>query len=58
MNDAAVDSTDLRVPPGNRLEQLTGDLSGFHSIGINQQWRVIFRWENGSCFDVKIVDYH
>lgn len=49
---------DLLVPPGNRLEQLKGDLEGFWSIRINQQWRVIFRWENGSKHDVKIIDYH
>ncbi len=49
---------DLLVPPGNRLEQLKGDLDGFWSIRINQQWQVIFRWENGSKHDVKIIDYH
>jgi proteic killer suppression protein len=49
---------DLQVPPGNRLEQLKGDLSGFWSIRINQQWRVIFRWQDGSKHDVRIIDYH
>ena len=49
---------DLQVPPGNRLEQLKGDLKGFWSIRINQQWRVIFRWEDGLKHDVKIIDYH
>lgn len=49
---------DLLVPPGNRLEQLKGDLEGFWSIRINQQWRVIFRWENQSKHEVKIIDYH
>ncbi len=49
---------DLLIPPGNRLERLKGDLEGFWSIRINQQWRVIFRWENGSKQDVKITDYH
>lgn len=49
---------DLLVPPGNRLERLKGDLEGFWSIRINQQWRVIFRWENGSKQEVKITDYH
>jgi proteic killer suppression protein len=49
---------DLQVPPGNRLEQLKGDLSGFWSIRINQQWRVIFRWQDGSMHDVRIIDYH
>ena len=49
---------DLRVPPGNRLEQLSGDLAGFWSIRINQQWRIIFRWEDGLKHDVEIRDYH
>ena len=49
---------DHLVPPGNRLEQLKGDLEGFWSIRINQQWRVIFRWENQSKHEVKIIDYH
>jgi len=49
---------DLRVPPGNRLEQLQGDLAGYWSIRINQQWRIIFRWEDGLKFDVQITDYH
>ena len=49
---------DLLIPPGNRLERLKGDLEGFWSIRINQQWRVIFRWENGSKQQVKITDYH
>ncbi len=49
---------DLRVPPGNRLEALHGDLEAFHSIRINQQWRIIFRWERGNAENVQIVDYH
>jgi proteic killer suppression protein len=49
---------DLRVPPGNRLEGLKGNWKGFHSIRINDQWRVVFRWERGNAFDVQIVDYH
>ena len=49
---------DLSVPPGNRLEGLRGDLSGFWSIRINQQWRIIFRWDDGVKKDVSIVDYH
>ena len=48
----------LRNPPGNRLEALRGDLDGFHSIRINQQWRIIFRWEASSAAEVKITDYH
>ncbi|MBT8045492.1 MAG: type II toxin-antitoxin system RelE/ParE family toxin [Verrucomicrobiae bacterium] len=49
---------DLQVPPGNRLEQLSGDLEGLWSIRINQQWRIIFRWKDGLKHDVKIIDYH
>ena len=48
---------DLRVPPGNRLEALRGDLSGFCSIRINRQWRIVFRWDDGAK-DVQIIDYH
>ncbi len=50
--------TDLRVPPGNRLEALKGDLQGFYSIRINDQWRVIFKWSDGGANEVKILDYH
>jgi len=49
---------DLKVPPGNRLEQLKGDLKGFHSIRINDQWRVVFRWVGGNAFVVQVLDYH
>ncbi len=49
---------DLAVPPGNRLEALRGDLRGYHSIRINDQWRVIFEWEDGAAYNVSIVDYH
>ncbi|HLD13833.1 MAG TPA: type II toxin-antitoxin system RelE/ParE family toxin [Burkholderiales bacterium] len=49
---------DLRVPPGNRLEALKGDRQGQHSIRINDQWRICFRWKDGDAFDVEIVDYH
>jgi toxin HigB-1 len=49
---------DLRVPPGNRLEALKGSLEGYHSIRINDQWRLVFRWNQGSAEDVQIVDYH
>jgi len=49
---------DLRVPPANRLEALKGARAGQHSIRINDQWRVCFRWERGDAFDVEIVDYH
>ena len=57
LHDAA-ELRDLRVPPGNRLESLRGDLAGFHSIRINDQWRVVFRWQGGNAFDAQIVDYH
>ncbi len=49
---------DLKVPPGNRLEALKGRLAGFHSIRINDQWRIIFRWTDAGPSDVAIVDYH
>ncbi|MBP99622.1 MAG: Killer protein [Acidobacteria bacterium] len=57
LHDAA-ELRDLRVPPGNRLEALRGDRRGFHSIRINDQWRVVFRWSRGQVHDVQIVDYH
>ena len=50
--------TDLRVPPGNHLEKLSGDLIGYHSIRINRQWRIIFQWINEEAFNVRIIDYH
>lgn len=56
--NAATSIEDLRAPPGNRLEALKGDLAGFHSIRINSQWRIVFRWTNAGPSDVKIVDYH
>ena len=49
---------DLRVPPSNRLEKLSGNLSGFYSIRINKQWRIIFEWNNGNASEVEIIDYH
>lgn len=58
MLNAAVNINDLRVPPGNRLEALQGNLAGYYSIRINQQWRIIFQWENGNCYNVEIIDYH
>lgn len=58
MLDAATDLRDLRVPPGNRLEALTGGRRGQHSVRINQQWRVCFRWVDGHADGVEIVDYH
>ena len=58
MLDAAEALADLRSPPGNRLERLKGDRAGQHSIRINDQWRICFRWSNGRADDVEIVDYH
>jgi len=58
MLNAAYQLEDLRSPPGNRLEALKGDLKGFYSIRINEQWRIIFQWQNGNVLAVKIVDYH
>jgi len=49
---------DLRVPPGNRLEALKGEYKAFHSIRINDQWRIVFRWADGHADEVQIVDYH
>jgi proteic killer suppression protein len=49
---------ELRSPPGNRLETLRGDLTGLHSIRVNDQWRIVFRWVNGDAHDVRVVDYH
>jgi toxin HigB-1 len=57
LHDAA-ELKDLRVPSGNRLEALKGIRKGLHSIRINEQWRVVFRWQNGQAMDVEIVDYH
>lgn len=57
LNDAAT-LKDLRVPPGNRLEALKGEMKGMHSIRINEQWRLVFRWQDGNAYDVTITDYH
>lgn len=56
--DAAEALDDLRVPPGNRLEKLSGKRSGQYSIRVNDQWRVCFRWRDRDAFDVELVDYH
>ena len=55
---AATSLTDLRIPPGNKLEALTGDRAGQHSIRINDQYRLCFRWDGNNAHDVEIVDYH
>ena len=49
---------DLKSPPGNRLEALKGDLKGFRSIRVNDQWRLVFRWEGNNAHDVQLMDYH
>lgn len=56
--EAAEQLDDLRVPPGNRLEKLRGDRAGQHSIRVNDQWRICFRWKDGDAYEVEIVDYH
>jgi proteic killer suppression protein len=49
---------DLKIPPSNRLEKLSGNLKKYYSIRINKQWRIIFKWNDGNCSDVEIIDYH
>jgi len=49
---------DLRIPPSNRLEKLSGKLTGYYSIRINDQWRIIFQWQAGNAYEVEIIDYH
>ena len=56
--DAAEAIKDLRIAPGNRLEKLSGQRKGQHSIRINDQWRICFRWAHGDVYDVEIADYH
>jgi proteic killer suppression protein len=56
--DAAESVDDLRVPPGNRLEKLSGDREGQYSIRVNDQWRICFYWDDGDARDVEITDYH
>jgi len=56
--NGAADLGDLRSPPGNRLERLRGALDGFWSIRVNDQWRVVFRWNDGHAEDVRVMDYH
>ena len=49
---------DMRIPPSNHLEKLSGDLAGFWSVRVNQQWRLVFLWEDGNAMEVHIIDYH
>ena len=58
MINNSTDMTDLRVPPANRLEKLSGSLKNYYSIRINDQWRIVFNWENNNAHNVEIVDYH
>jgi proteic killer suppression protein len=58
MINSAIDLNDLKIPPANRLEKLSGDLRTFFSIRINDQWRIIFKWSAGNASEVEIVDYH
>jgi proteic killer suppression protein len=58
MLDAARDLTDLASPPGNRLEPLQGDRWGCHSMRVNRQWRIVFRWTSRGPIQVELVDYH
>jgi proteic killer suppression protein len=56
--DAAIEITDLKIPPGNRLEELKSDRKGQYSIRINDQWRICFTWQDGDAYNVEIIDYH
>jgi len=58
MLNNSININDLRIPPANRLEKLSGKASDFYSIRINDQWRIVFKWINGNAFEVEIVDYH
>jgi proteic killer suppression protein len=58
MINNAQNINDLRIPPANHLEKLSGNFEGFFSIRINKQWRIIFKWENDNAFEVQIIDYH
>ena len=58
MINNSTDITDLTIPPANRLEKLKGDLKNYYSIRINNQWRIIFMWQDGNAYEVSIIDYH
>ena len=58
MLNNSIDLADLRIPPSNRLEKLSGKLKAFYSIRINDQWRIIFQWNTGNASEVEIIDYH
>lgn len=58
MLNNSININDLMIPPSNRLEKLSGNLKAFYSIRINDQWRIIFKWNNGNASEVEIIDYH
>ena len=58
MINNSIDINDLRIPPSNRLEKLSGNLKNHHSIRINDKWKIMFIWKQGHAFDVQIIDYH
>ena len=58
MLNNSFDIKDLMIPPSNRLEKLKGNRKEFYSIRVNDQWRLIFKWENGNAFNVELIDYH
>lgn len=58
MLNNSIDIKDLMIPPSNRLEKLKGNMKDFYSIRVNDQWRIIFTWENGNTYNVELIDYH
>jgi len=58
MLNNSFDIKDLMIPPSNKLEKLKGNLKDFYSIRVNNQWRIIFKWENGNAHNVELIDYH
>ena len=58
MINNSIDINDLRIPPANQLKKLKGNLSNYYSIRVNDQYRIIFEWENGNAFLVELIDYH
>ena len=58
MLNNSIDLADLRIPPSNRLEKLSGNLKEYYSIRINDKWRIIFKWNSGNSFEIEIIDYH
>ena len=58
MINNSIDLNDLRIPPSNRLEKLSGNMKEYYSIRINDQWQIMFKWQAGHAFEVEIIDYH